>query len=130
MRHVVRDSKRLMRSAKFAVDVTAATVAQIAVRRHLIDRPIAARPIPLSVPNIVAALIAGHTYRHRLVKRTPSETMIMRPMRTMGASPKYPAQRRRDELPARGRASARVRLALGHPRPSTLCQTPLAASQS
>lgn len=87
MRHVVPDSKRLTRSAKFAIDVTAATVAQIAVRRHLIDRATTARPIPLSVPNIVAALIAGHSYRHRLVKRTPSETMIKRPMRNMGASP-------------------------------------------
>src|SRR5688572_3478598 len=47
---------------------------------------------------------------------------------TKTSSPNYQAQRRRADLSARGRASARVRSLLGRPRPSTLCQSPLAAA--
>src|SRR5690606_39110099 len=61
-----------------------------------------------------------------------SEGFRNRSRRWQGVSraPNYPAQRRRAGPEARGRASARVRLALGRPRPSTLCQSPIPAAQS
>src|SRR5690606_20660700 len=43
------------------------------------------------------------------------------PIRCARVSPNYQAQRRRDELSARGRGSARVLSAAGRPRPGTLC---------
>jgi hypothetical protein len=78
----------------------------------------------------LAALHVPATTNDTTTKQNLSFDISLIPLGGQEASPNYPAQRRRADLSARGRASACVRSWLGRPRPSTLCQSPLAAAQS